>query len=103
MCLVGWLHFLTLEKWPFVEDILCIPEVYSPLVTSTICSRCAPNLCGLCGSFYYRELVIVGCLVGLADPWSGWLPGSALCGGCQPLFGRARSCGWLQKPGGLWG
>ena len=42
MYLVGWLHFLTLEKWPFVRDVLCTPAAHSPLVTRAICSRDAP-------------------------------------------------------------
>ena len=41
----------------------------------------------LCG------LTTVGGLVGLVGPWSGWMPGPALCGGCQLLVGGARSQG----------
>lgn len=35
MCLVGWLHFPVLEKWPYV-DIQWGPITYSPLVTRAI-------------------------------------------------------------------
>jgi len=33
MCIVGELHFLTLEKSPSVGDFLCITAVQSPLIT----------------------------------------------------------------------
>ena len=33
MYVVDWLCFLTLEKWPSVGDVLCVPAVHSPLVT----------------------------------------------------------------------
>ena len=36
MYLVGWLFFLTLEKCPFVEDILRIPGAHSLLVTRAV-------------------------------------------------------------------
>ena len=39
MYLLGWLRFPTLEKWPFVGDILCVQAAYSPLVTRAVCSR----------------------------------------------------------------
>ena len=39
--LVGWLYFLTLEKWTFV-DVLCFPEVHFPLVARAICFRIIP-------------------------------------------------------------
>lgn len=40
----------------------------------------------------------MGALIG--GPCSGWLPGSTLCRGCQPLVGRAESGGsWLWNPG----
>ena len=35
----------------------------------------------------------VGGLLGLVGPWSGWLLGPALCGGCQLLVGGAWSQG----------
>ena len=38
-CLVGCLHLSILDKWPFVGDILCVPEVPSPLVSRAMCSR----------------------------------------------------------------
>lgn len=42
MCLVDWLNFSALRKWPFVRDVLCILIVYTFLVTTAICSRGAP-------------------------------------------------------------
>lgn len=33
MCLIGWLSFPALEKWPFANDIFCIPAMHFPLVT----------------------------------------------------------------------
>ena len=35
----------------------------------------------------------MGGLVGMVGPWSGWLPGPALCGGCGLLVGRVGSWG----------
>ena len=47
----------------------------------------------------------VGDLVGFVGPWSVWLPGPALCGGCQLLVGGTESQGsWLaEEPQGPWG
>ena len=42
MYVVGWLHFLTVEKWPSVGDILCVPATHSLLVTRATCSRGVP-------------------------------------------------------------
>ena len=39
MYLVCWLCFLTLEKYPFVGDILCVPATNFSLVTRAVCSR----------------------------------------------------------------
>ena len=33
MYVVGWLHFLTVEKRPSIGNILCIPGVHFPLDT----------------------------------------------------------------------
>lgn len=41
---VGQLHVLILEKWPYVGEILWIPEAYSPLVTRTACSLSVPYM-----------------------------------------------------------
>ena len=43
---VGQLCFLTLEKWPYIGDVLWGPAAHSPLVTRAICSTGA-TLCGL--------------------------------------------------------
>ena len=41
----------------------------------------------------------MGSLVGLVGPWSSWLPGSALFGGCWPFVVEAMSWGsWWWKP-----
>ena len=37
MYLAGWFRFLTLEKRPFVGDVLCIPAMHPPLVTQAVC------------------------------------------------------------------
>ena len=81
MYLVGWLHFLTLEKWPSVGAVLCIPAVVSPLVTRAMCSGVLPS--GPRGSFCCDRLTIVDGLVGVTGLWSSCLPGPALHGGCQ--------------------
>ena len=62
MYLVGWLHFLTSEKWPFVGDVLYV-TTHSPLVTRFICS-----VCGMLRPFCCGGLVTEGRLVGLACP-----------------------------------
>ena len=88
--LVGWLYFPTLEKWPALGDIPCVPAAHSPLVTQAVCSRdslyegcLGPSVVGS----------YVGGLAGLVGPQSGWLPGPALCGGGRPLVGRGQSWG----------
>ena len=43
MYYVGQWHFLILEKWPYVKDVLWGPATCSLLTTRTICSRCAPK------------------------------------------------------------
>ena len=92
MYLVGRLHFLTLEKWPFVRDILRNPAVHFPLVAKTICSRGAPYVGCLGPSFVVADYS----LVGVAGLQSVQLPGPALCRGCQLLVSGARSQGdWL--------
>ena len=57
MYLEGWLYFLTLEMWPFIGDILCVPATYSPLVIRTICFRGAPYVGHVFPS------IVVGCLL----------------------------------------
>ena len=42
-------------------------------------------------SFSCGRLTTVGSPVGMADPWSSWLPGSALCGDYWPMVGSAVS------------
>lgn len=41
MYLVGWVLFLTLEKWPFVGDVLCILGVHS-MFTRAVCPEGTP-------------------------------------------------------------
>ena len=50
MYLVGWLYFLTLEKWPFVGDILYVPAAHFSLVTRSVCSQGVPYV-GCVGPF----------------------------------------------------
>ena len=71
-----------LEKEPFVGDVLCVPGAHSPLVTRAVCSRSDP---------YVGRLTTMSSLLDVAGPWSGWLPGLAMCGGSQPLVDRAGS------------
>lgn len=98
MYLERWLYFLTLEKWPFVGDILCIPVVHFLLGTRSLCSRGAP----LCGSFCCDGLTAMGGLVGAA----------ALClVGCQACTcAEATGCcwvglhhEWVVEPQEFWG
>ena len=75
LCLVGWICFLTLEKWPFEGDVLFarVPPMWA----------------------------VWALLLWWADYWgwsgrwgwpsSSWLPDRALCGGCLLLVGGARS------------
>ena len=65
MYLIGWLCVLTLEKWPFVGDVLCIPVVHLPLVTRAVCSRGV--LCLGC----MGPSVVAGWL--LWEVWEVWL------------------------------
>lgn len=39
MRLTGWLCFLTLEEWPFMGDVLCVPASHTPMVIRTICFK----------------------------------------------------------------
>lgn len=43
MYVIDWLPFLTLKKWPSIEDVLCALVANSPLVTQTIRSRDSPK------------------------------------------------------------
>ena len=76
MHLVGWLHFLILERRPIGGDILCIPAALFPLVTGAICSTGAPYVG--CVVVCFSGLTTVGSLVGCeALPWAeaattGW-------------------------------
>ena len=58
--------FLTLEKWPSVGNVLCVPEVHSSLTTQQpgtswsqgrfwpVFKNSVPNAVGLCTSFFWR-------------------------------------------------
>ena len=79
MYVVGWLYFPTLEKWPFVGYVLCVPAAHAPLVTQAICSRGSPY------DGHVGPSVVAGYMggmLGLVGSQSGWLPDPALCGGC---------------------
>ena len=59
--LVDFMYFLTLEKWPFVGDIQCIPATHCPLITRAVCLR----------SYPYVGCVVPAVLVG----WLVWATG----------------------------
>ena len=92
--------FLTLEKWPFVGDVPCIPPVHSLLVTRAICSRAVPYVDCVVLSVLWAT---VGCLIALVGPWSVWLPSCALFRGCchwlAGLHHEAAACRTLGNPG----
>ena len=79
------------EKWPFVGNILWGPAAHSPLDTRAICSRAVPI--GRHWSFCCGRLPIVRGLIGVAGPWSFWLPGPAFCWGCWLIDGRGSGPG----------
>ena len=69
MYLVGWFHFLILEKWPIVGDILCTPAANFPPVTGDIRSTGAPYVG--CVVVCSGGLTTVGSLVRCeALPWA---------------------------------
>lgn len=85
MCLVGWLHLPVLENWPFVGDILRVPEVPSPLVSRLYAVGVPPTWA--VWPFCCSGMTTVGGLVGMAASWSGWFLG--------PAFWRLPgTCGW---------
>ena len=85
MYLVGWLYFLTWEKWPFVGDILCFLAAHAYLVTRAIRSRGTPmwavwvlllwqtDYCGRSGSCGWPLVWLIArpCLVQRL-PVTGW-------------------------------
>ena len=75
MYLVCWLCFWTVENYPFVGDILCVPAADFSLVTRALCSRGASCVCFLSPS------VVVG--------WPLWVVWQVLLApgltGCQAL------------------
>ena len=82
MYLVGLLCFLTLEKWPFVGNILCVLH-HAPLCQqSYVLSSCL--LCELYESFLVADYV--SGLIGMAGSWSSWL-----------TYAEVVSC-WLLEP-----
>ena len=82
MSLVDWLH-LTLEKWLFVGDVLCIPAAHSPLVIRAICYKHAPYVDCMAPS------LMEGCLTWVV--WLAWLAPRPV--GCWTLpCAQAASC-----------
>ena len=61
MYLVGCLHFPTLERRSFVEDILCIPAVRFSLITGAICPRGSP----------FEGCMVPSVVMGWLCGWSG--------------------------------
>lgn len=99
MYCVGWLCFLTLEKWPFVGDVLCIWAVYSPPIIRPRCSRGALDVYCM-NPLLWWVFTVMDCLRGMAHPCSDWLQGLFLWRGHQVLVGRAGLWGdWLWSPG----
>ena len=88
---IGWLCFLTLEKWPFVRDILCIWAAHSPPVIRPPCSRGALDVRCI-NLLLWWVRTVMDCLWGMAHPYSDGLQG-LLWRGPPVLAGRA----------GLWG
>lgn len=86
MYLVGWSHFPSLEKLPFVDD-LCVPAVLSSLVTQVIWSWGLPY--EGCVAFSVVIDHNVCSLIGLI----GWLSDPALCRGYWLLIDRTGSWG----------
>ena len=106
MYLVGWLHFLTLGKWPSVGGVLYIPAVHSSLVTRAVCSRGAPSV-GCVGHSVVVGYVggLVGCqalpCVEAAGCWLAW-PGHEVAD-CGTQGGARASAGSLGVESvGLW-
>lgn len=97
MHLVGWVHFLTLEKWPVI-DILCVPAAHSPVITRAVCSRDArwagcvvlawqADWCGQSSKFEW--------------PLAELVAGPYFCRGYWRLVARVWSCCvWLWNSGG---
>ena len=79
MYLVGCLHFSILEKWSFIEAVLCVPEVHPLLIIRAMHSRVDPGWLHL--SFFCGRLK-TGQSEGCGWTPSGKLPGIALCRGC---------------------
>lgn len=91
MYLLGWLHFLTLEVWPPLGDIPCIPAAQSLLELRALGVPPVWVLLFWQGDYYGWCGRRGWPLVQLVAPWSSWLPGPALCGGWWSLVGGAES------------
>ena len=93
---VGWLHFLTLEKWPLspwrCPMVPAMHSLWSPeLYTIGVPHIWAPWVLLLWWADYCGQSGNCGW------PWSSWLPGPALYRGCWPLVGGPESQGcWLR-------
>ena len=108
MYVEGQLRFLTLEKWPSVGDVLCVPAVHSPLITKGQGPggpRVVSDLC-LQTQFHRVEAIVVffllvsvcplvgeACLEACAGFLVGVTGASALVGGA----GSWPSGGWPCK------
>ena len=81
-----WLHFPTLKKLPFVDD-LCVPAVPSSLVTQVIWSRGLPYE-GCVGFSVVIDHNVCSLIVLI-----GWLSDPAFCRGYWLLVDRTGSWG----------
>lgn len=99
-CPVGWLHFLILEKWAYIVDILWGPVTCLPLVTRVVRSRGATYV-GCMHPSVVWALTTLRRLVCGASSQTSWLQGYFSCGGCRPAGGAGRLPKWLfMQPGG---
>ena len=96
--LVRWLHFLSLEKLPFIGDRLCVPAATALWSPELDALGAPPVLASWVLLLWWAEYC--GQL-GVACPQSGWLPSFVLQGFWQLLVSGAESWGsWLQHPSG---
>ena len=90
MHLVSWLCFLTLEKWPFVGDVFCVPAVDASLITRAVYYSVHALHVGCMGLS-----VVAGCLLWAA--WQVWMTLRLV--GCQALPCVEAAYSWLMGLG----
>ena len=95
MYVVGWLCFSTLEKWPSVGDVLCIPAMHTPFSSPQDQGPAGPRVV----SGLHLQTWSAGCgtvvfLLLVSGPW--WVEL-----GLGPLVGKAMSRGMSRGSCGL--